>query len=263
MTIIQAIILGAIQGITEFLPISSSGHLIIFPEFLGWEQQGAAFDVMIHLATLLAIIWVLFDDIVDIFKRLTKKSWKQSEFIKIAVATVPVVIFGLIVSGAFFDSVRTVQVVAINLIVFGGFLWFADWYSTKIKGKVKKTEDITWKQAIFVGVSQMIALIPGVSRSGVTITGGLFAGLDRKTAARFSFLLAIPAIAGAGLLVSFDVIQTGLETPVPSLIAGFISAFIFGSLAIKFLLKILVRSDYRWFAVYRIGLGLILLALGT
>lgn len=262
MTIIQAIILGVVQGITEFIPISSSGHLIIFPELFGWEQQGYSFDVIIHLATLLAVIWMLWGDIVDMFKRLMKKNeGKNSELYKIIIATLPIVIAGVAISSAYLESVRTLQVVAINLMIFGALLWAADYYSANANHKVKDVKKIGWTAAVAIGLSQAIALIPGASRSGVTITTGLFAGLDRKTAAKFSFLLSIPAIAGAGVLVSLDAFQHGLDTPIPALIAGFLAAFISGAFAIKVLFKFLVKSDYRWFAAYRIVLGIILLVL--
>ncbi|MCH8049587.1 undecaprenyl-diphosphatase UppP [Patescibacteria group bacterium] len=262
MTILQAILLGIVQGVTEFLPVSSSGHLIIFPELFGWEQQGAAFDVIIHLATLSAVIWVLWGDIVGLFKQITKKgAWRESQLLKLIVATLPVVIVGLIISTAYLESVRTVRVVAINLAIWGAILWAADWYSVKVTAQTKKFQKIGWFQAIVIGLAQVIALMPGSSRSGVTITAGLFSGLDRTTAAKFSFLLAIPAIAGAGLLISIDAVQNGFDTPIPALIAGFISAFISGALSIRFLFKLLIKSNYRWFAVYRIGLGLFLLVL--
>lgn len=250
MTILQATVLGLVQGVTEFLPISSSGHLILFPEIFGWEMHGYDFDVMIHLATLLAIVIVLRKDILNI----GKLGWK------IVVATIPVVIFGLVISN-YMDSVRLLQIIAINLMVWGAVLWVADWYSARIKkGKrVNDVKKISWTQAIVIGLVQMVALIPGSSRSGVTISAGLFGNLDRATAARFSFLLAIPAIAGAGVMAGLDVYANGLSTPISALIIGFLSAFLSGAVAIKFLFEFLKVADYKWFAVYRILLGLVLL----
>lgn len=261
MTVLQAIVLGVVQGITEFLPISSSGHLIIFPELLGWQQQGMAFDVIVHVATLLAILWVLWGDIAKILKDVLKDRVKDSALLKIVVATIPVVIFGLAISSELIAGIRTVRVVAINLAVWGVLLWLADWYSTRVKANVKEVKKVGWGSALMIGVVQAFALLPGSSRSGVTITAGLFSGLNRETAAKFSFLLAIPALAGAGLLTVVDVAQHGIDTPIAALIVGFLAAFISGVLSIKFLLKLLVKSHYRWFAVYRIGLALILLVL--
>ncbi|MFH1631493.1 MAG: undecaprenyl-diphosphatase UppP [bacterium] len=258
MSIIEAIILGVVQGITEFLPISSSGHLIFFPELFGWDVHALDFDVMIHLATVLAILWVMWGDILKIGKDLFGRKGDKTLFWKIVVGTLPVVIFGLAISGAYFDQIRTVRLVAINLALWGAVLWAADWYSESIKNRIDKIGKVKWWQAVVIGVFQAIALLPGSSRSGLTITAGLFAGLDRKTAAKFSFLLAIPAIAGAGVLTGYDALQTGLETPLASMIVGFIAAFIAGGVSIRFLFRFIEKANYRWFAAYRIILALIL-----
>ncbi len=258
MTILQAVFLGIVQGTTEFLPISSSGHLILMPELFGWEAQGFDFDVMIHLATLLAIIWMMRADILNVLKGLFKKDSKFGQLgWKIAIATIPVVIFGLALSGSL-DSVRTLKIVAINLVIWGAILWAADWYSVHVNHKTKGSENIKWWQAIAIGAIQALALLPGSSRSGLTMSAGLFSGLDRITAARFSFLLSIPAIAGAGVFAGMDVVENGFSTPIVPMIFGFLAAFVAGSFAIKFLLKFLVKADFKWFAVYRIILGLIL-----
>lgn len=260
MSILQAIILGIVQGITEFLPISSSGHLIAFPQIFGWEAHGYDFDVMIHVATLLAIIVVMWDDVRGILKGLfSKKSEEGVLGWKIAVATIPAVIVGLIIAGSYIDTIRTVQIVAVNLIVWGVVLWAADYYSVRVKAIIKSVEKTSWKKAIIIGVAQAIALIPGSSRSGLTISAGLFAGMNREVAARFSFLIAIPAIAGAGVLAGIDLIENGFITPIVPLVVGFITAFLFGILAIKFLFKLIQVTNYKWFAFYRIILGVILL----
>lgn len=260
MTIIEAAVLGVVQGITEFLPVSSSGHLIAFPAIFGFEQQGMDFDVMIHVATLLAIIWVLRKDIGDIIKGvITGKGKQRSLGWKIVVATIPAVMVGLLISSTYLESIRSVRIVAINLMLFGAILWAADWYAAKTNHKVKKSEDTSWGRAIVIGLSQALALIPGTSRSGVTMSAGLFVGLDRKTAAKFSFLLAIPVIAGAGFLTGLDAVRNGFETAALPMIVGFITAFLSGIVAIKFLLKFLEKADYKWFAAYRIILGILLL----
>jgi undecaprenyl-diphosphatase len=259
MTIIQAIILGLVQGVTEFLPISSSGHLIIFPEVFNWPEQGFDFDALIHLATLIAVVWMFRSEIATMAKGVIKKGSPEGELgWKIILASVPIVIAGLILSN-YLDTIRGVKIVAINLVIWGAVLWTADWYFSSVNHKVTDEKNIGWGTSLMIGVSQIISLIPGVSRSGITISAGLFSGLDRAAAARFSFLLAIPAILGAATMAVFDVFQNGLSTPPVALIVGFVSALVAGSLSIKFLLKFVTNSSYTWFAVYRIGLGLILL----
>lgn len=258
MTIFQAFILGIVQGITEFLPISSSGHLLIFPEVFGWPVQDYDFDVAVHVATLLAVVFVMWSEI----KKIILGIFKNDAFGKlgwmILAATIPVVIVGLLIS-QHIDAVRSVQIVAINLIVWGILLGIADRYEDKLRRVQHDIETIKWWQAMAIGCIQVFALLPGSSRSGVTISAGLFSGLDRKMAAKFSFLLAIPAIGGAAILTGFDVVENGFQTPVASIIVGFITAFVCGVAAMKFLLKLLEKSNYTGFAVYRIILGAVLL----
>ena len=259
MDVLQAIILGVVQGITEFLPISSSGHLILFPIIFGWEEQGVDFDVMIHLATLLAILWMMREDVKktahDVFA-----PGSSHLGAKILAATVPVVIVGVFIFGDLFESLRSIRVVAVNLMLWGAILSIADFVATRVKPHVFDVHKTTWRQAIVIGCMQVFALLPGTSRSGVTISTGLFLGQDRPTTARFSFLLAIPAILGASVLTILDVIQAGgFSTSIPVLAAGFLSAFIAGSVAIKFLLKVLAHTHFQWFAAYRIALGAALL----
>lgn len=259
MTIFQAIVLGIVQGITEAFPISSSGHLIFFPQLFGWAPQAYDFDVIIHLATLLAIVWVLKTEVIGVAKGVFQKNSAEGKLgFKIILATIPAVIVGLIISLDFVDEVRVISVVAFNLILWGVVLWIADWYGSKRVSKYKEVEKTTWAQSIIIGISQALALIPGTSRSGITMSAGMFAGLDRETSARFSFLLAIPAVAGAGVLTFFDVIQSGFSTPLPAMIAGFITAFVFGVIAMKLLLKLLVSASFKWFAIYRIILGILI-----
>jgi len=257
MQLLEPIILGAVQGITEFLPISSSGHLIFIPKLLGWSEQGMDFDVAVHVATLLAIIWVLRTDIADLIK--TCKTKKENSLLaKIIIATIPVGILGVALSVFDIDLIRSPEAIATGLIVWGIALWAADRFASS-KKTTENIETLTWTKAIAIGCMQMLALIPGTSRSGITITGGLLAGLSRTAAARFSFLLAIPAIAGAGLVTFLDVITTGLETPLPIIIAGFISAFFAGTLAIRFLLAMVAKISYGWFSLYRIAVAIIIL----
>jgi len=259
MTIPQAIIAGIIQGITEFLPISSSGHLIIVREFFGIEMESLSFDVAVHIATLIAVIWVMRKEILDIIKEFfSKKIWKSTG-LKIIAATIPAVIFGLILRGDLIDIIRTTQVVAASLIFWGIVLYIADIFARRQKRLIKKLKKIGWFRAIIIGVAQAIALIPGTSRSGITMTAGLFAGIDRVRAARFSFLLSIPAILGAGALTTFEAVETGLDVSIWALIIGCIAALISGIIAIQFLLKFLEKGTYTGFAIYRIIIGILLL----
>jgi len=261
MSIFQAIILGVIQGITEALPVSSSGHLISFPYIFGWEHQSYDFDVMIHIATLLAIIIVLRKEIITILRGIFAGGKEGLLGWKIVVGTIPIVIFGLAISSQWIDAVRTVQIVSINLIVWGVVLSIADLYSKKHKSATTKVEDVSWKQAILIGFIQAIALLPGSSRSGVTMSFGLFSGMNRMTAAKFSFLLGIPAIAGAGVLTLKDAVENGFSTEISILMVGFIAALLSGIVAMKMLFYILERTSFQWFAGYRIILGLTLLYL--
>ncbi|MBT3230843.1 undecaprenyl-diphosphate phosphatase [Candidatus Uhrbacteria bacterium] len=259
MTFFQAIIAGVVQGITEFLPVSSSGHLIVVRELFGIQVDSLSFDVAVHIATLVAVVWVLRGEILDIIREFFSKKWLNSVGLKIVVATIPAVIFGLWLRGDLLDALRTTQIVGYSLIFWGIVLYAADVYLKKKKGLVKKVQNIRWLQAIFIGCAQAIALIPGTSRAGITMTAGLFAKVDRVRAARFSFLLSIPAILGAGVLTMFDAIETGLDIEVSALIIGCIAALLSGIVAIKVLLKFLEKGSFFGFAVYRIILGVLLL----
>lgn len=262
MTIFQAIVLGIVQGITEFLPISSSGHLIIFPYFFGWEEQGMDFDIMMHLATLFAVLFVLRADIVHILKKLFTKSddWGKLGW-KIALATIPVVFVGILLSEGLINTLRDIRFVAFNLIFWGVILSFSDYVMTRKKTLVESVEKSSWAQAFLIGCAQAFALIPGTSRSGSTMSIALLTGLNRKTAARFSFLLGIPAIAGAGLMTAFNVFDSGFSTSLPVITAGFLSAFFSGILAIRLLLALLEKISFHWFAGYRILVGFVILVL--
>ncbi len=247
MTIWQAVILGLVQGITEFLPISSSGHLIALPQLFGWGVQSYDFDVAVHIATLLAILVAMREDV--------KLLFKKELFGKVALATVPVVIVGLLISRFALETVRQPVVVAVNLFIWGIVLYFADRFSHKLKKPIEQLKNVRWGKAFMIGLAQALALIPGTSRSGVTITAGLFGGMSRSVATRFSFLLAIPAIGGAGLLATMDILEYGSTTSISVLFAGFVAAFLSGLMAIHFLLAFVKKSSFIPFAVYRIILA--------
>lgn len=259
MSIFHAIILGLVQGLTEFLPVSSSGHLIVFPELFGWDVSSVTFDIAIHLATLGAILVALKDDIAKILRGIVQKNANdQSLALKIIVATIPAVIVGGLFH-SIFESFRSMVVVGIMLIVWGIILFIADEYARRTPRVVLLTEKMPWLAVVLIGLAQVLAFVPGTSRSGVTMSVGLFAGLSKETAAKFSFFLAIPAIAGAGAVTLIDVIRYGLDVPIPSLIAGFIAAFVAGIFSIRFLLLLIKKWSFAPFAIYRVVFGVILL----
>ena len=259
MSIFQAIILGLVQGLTEFLPVSSSGHLIVFPELLGWDVSSVTFDVAIHVATLGAICVALKDDIWKIVKGIFQNNANdRSLALKIVVATIPAVVIGGLFHSAF-EAWRSMAVVGSMLIVWGVVLFVADQVARRVPRMVLLTEKMPWLSVVLIGLAQVLAFVPGTSRSGVTMSVGLFAGLSKETAAKFSFFLAIPAILGAGAVTSIDVIQNGLDVPVASLIAGFLAAFVSGIFAIRFLFLIIKKWSFAPFAIYRVVFGVILL----
>ncbi len=250
MSIIQSIVLGIVQGISEFLPISSSGHLILIPQLLHWPDQGVVFDVTMHLATLSAVLWVFKDEVKKMVLGFVGKGEKADQKMAwmIIVATIPAVIVGFFFGDAIEATFRSARLIAISLIFWGLVLGVADWVASRRKVHVQ----VGWKQAITAGIGQAIALIPGGSRSGLSISGGLFTGLDRVTAARFSFLLGIPATAGAIVLTLAKAYahQTPIEW-LPTII-GFFAALVAGILSIRWLLKLISKTSYLWFTAYRI-----------
>lgn len=272
MNIIEAIILGIIQGLTEFLPISSTGHLTLFGKFmdvvsLEHPERWTSFIAVIQLGTLIAVFVYFWNDIWDIttsfFKEnlIERKGYKKQSLSSkmgwmIIVGTIPVVIIGLgfkdFIEGAF---TKNLIVIASSLIGLAIILFIAE----KV-GKFKKgIEDITMKDSIIIGLWQCMALIPGSSRSGTTITGGLFQGLKRETAARFSFLLSIPAVMGSGLLKFYDSLEYIDFSGSINLIAATAAAAISGYIAIEFLLRFLRKNSTMLFIIYRIALGVIIL----
>lgn len=261
MTIVEAIVLGAVQGLTEFLPVSSSGHLILFPAFFQWDAQSIAFDVAVHVATLGAILVAMWSRI-SAWTREIRKGNRAARYLAmyLVLATIPAGLFGVFAHD-WLEMQRTLPVVGFMLILWGVILYVADVVSERVKRTVIKDEQISLWLALAVGIGQAIALIPGVSRSGVSMSTGMFLGMDRKTAANFSFLLAIPAILGAGLVTVFDVVESGLDVSVAALVAGCIAAFVTGVFAIRLLFAVINRGGFKWFALYRVILGCIVLGL--
>lgn len=263
MSIIQSIILGVVQGLTEFLPISSSAHLNLFPWFFGWEQMPDSFDVALHIGTLLAIVIFFFKDWINLikggFNQVVKKesSIDGKIFWYLVIATIPAGIFSLIldkISNMIFGNNLNIEmlVIAITLIVMGIILYIVD---KKAKSNTKY-EDITLKQSVLIGISQALAAaFPGVSRSGITMTIARAVGVDRESAAKYSFLLATPITFAA---VIFDLKSFAFDL---SFFIGIIASFIVGILIIKFLLDYLKKGSFKIFAIYRVIIGLIVIGL--
>ena len=261
MTMLHIIVVALIQGITEFLPISSSGHLILIPQLTGWQDQGLLVDVAVHVGTLAAILVYFFRDAwglarggISLTGMISAPADKR-RFLFILVGTIPAGIVGVAFTKlGVTDYLRSVELVAFMLIFYGVLLYWAD----KVGAQTRRFEEMTLKDALIVGAAQALALIPGTSRSGVTMTAARLLGYSRVEAARFSFLLSIPAVAGAGLLVGLDLADADVALQKDALIAGgltFLAAL--GAMAV--LMAWLRRASMAVFAIYRIALGLGLL----
>jgi undecaprenyl-diphosphatase len=260
------IILGLVQGLTEFIPVSSSGHLIIFRDILGLQvNYGLAYDAILQLATTLAILVYFRKDLVKIlfdFKKFVlKKSLEKSEkrmVQAIIFGTIPAVILGLLLENFMETVFRNSLLVALSLIVGSLVMIVAENYYIKLK-TVRK---INKKRGLFIGLFQSLALIPGMSRSGMTIAGGLFNKLDREEATKFSFLLATPILLGSGLKQFLDLSMEGTFGVIGfEILIGFVVAFVTGFFAIRFLIKFLKNNSLRIFAYYRIVLAAMIIAI--
>lgn len=273
MGVLEAILLGVVQGLTEFLPISSSAHLLIIPWLFGWPEPGLAFNVALHLGTLVAVVTYFWRDLLvmaaGLLRGLRTRRWTADPDARlaliIAIGSIPAAVAGFLGSDAldaYFHSGgggdRAIMVSALLLIGLGLLLALAEWLARHRRD----LNDVTAWDGIVVGLAQALALLPGVSRSGSTITAGLFLGLRRDAAARFSFLLGVPAVAGAGLLEGIDLLRAGLPAEERLVFAaGTISAAVVGYLAIAFLLRFLQRHSALVFVWYRLVLGVTVLAL--
>ena len=264
MTIIQSIILGVVQGLTEFLPVSSSAHLNLFPWVLGWGKMPESFDLALHIGTLLAIVIFFFKDWIKLFvggyKQVVKreKSTEGKIFWYLVISTIPAGILSIIldkISSEIIGNNLNLEmiVIAITLIVMGIVLYVVD---KKAKSNIKY-EDIKLKQSILIGISQALAAaFPGVSRSGITMTAARSLGVDRESAARYSFLLATPITVAAVIFDLKNIILTDL-----SMWVGILASFLVGIVIIKFLLDYLKRGSFKVFAIYRIIVGLIVIGI--
>lgn len=248
MSFIEAILLGIIQGLTEFLPISSSGHLVLFQNWMDINIEGNSFEVVVHIGTLGSILFVFWPDISHLLKSISQKK-TQKQILILALATLPAVVVGLL----FKDEIRMLfdssHAVSYALIMTGIVLLLS-------KFAKQKGTKLNWGTGLIVGIAQAIAIIPGISRSGFTISTALLLGTDTREAARFSFLLAIPAISGAGLLTALDHVNDQTMS-ITVISGGLLSSFLIGVLALKWLIHWLESGKYYWFGVYCIGIGVL------
>lgn len=271
---LQVIVLALVQGITEFLPVSSSAHLVLPAQLTSWPDQGLAFDVAVHFGTLVAVLAYFRKDLLSmlwafgqapaVYAARSSEVPSNAEteqaaqgivqLLKLGLATIPVVIIGFLGKDFIQDNLRTVPVIATTTMLFGAALWYADRRPTT-------NTTITWQAAAIIGLAQSIALIPGTSRSGITITAALLLGLSRVEAAKFSFLLAIPTIAGAQLLLSLDLAAGNLDTDLAKVAAGAALAGVSAYLGIHYFMQLVERTGMLPYVLYRLVLGLVLFGL--
>jgi len=257
------LLLAIVQGLTEFLPISSSAHLILLPRLLQWPDQGLVFDVAVHAGSLIAVLVYFRSELIRMLR-----SWLRSLATGAAdqdsqlawwviIGTLPVVIFGYLLQGLVESELRSPWVIATASIVFGLLLWFAD-----ARGKRKRSEyQLKWKDVLVIGCLQALALIPGTSRSGITITAGLMLGLTRKAAARFSFLLAIPVILASSLLPILRMATEAQAISWGELFLGVVLSAISAGLCIHYFLRLIEKTGMLPFVIYRVLLGILIFAL--
>ncbi len=259
----QAIVLALVQGLTEFLPISSSAHLILVPVLLGWSDQGLAFDVAVHVGTLAAVVWYFRRDIGPLWhgwlQSVTQRRMDNEGRLAWAVllGTIPVGLVGLFAGEWIELNLRSALVIGLATILFGLLLGWADWSH---RGE-RSEHQLRWRDVAIVGLAQALALIPGTSRSGITITAGLMAGLSREGSARFAFLLSIPTITLAGGMKTLELIASDMSVRVDLLLLGVAVSAISAYLCIELFIRLLNRIGMMPFVIYRLLLGALLLIL--
>ena len=268
MSILEAIVLGIVQGLTEFLPISSTGHLRIVPAFLGWEDPGAAFTAVTQLGTVAAVLLYFRDDLWRVARTWTRSlrdpSLRSDQDARlgwyIILGTIPISILGFAFRDTIEGGARSLYLIGTTLIVLGLVLLVAE----KVGTRDRSMDDVEAKDGFAVGMAQAMALVPGVSRSGATISAGLFLGLDRAAAARFSFLLSVPAVVLSGLFEMRDFVGGGDgagDTGLAALLVATALAFVVGYASIAFLLRYLASHSTYVFVGYRVVLGVVVLSL--
>jgi undecaprenyl-diphosphatase len=262
--LLRAVLLGVVQGLTEFLPISSSAHLAIVPKLLGWEDPGAAYTAVVQIGTELAVVLYFWNDIWTIgsgwvrgvFSREARREpqWRMGWFI--IIGSLPIVVLGLLLQDLIDSEFRNLWVIGTTLIVLGVVLGIAE----RVGRKVKPLEQMNARDAVLLGLAQAGALVPGVSRSGATISMGLFLGYERAVATRYAFLLAIPAVVGAGVYKLKDISGDNTYGWGPTVV-GTVISFVVGLAVIHWLLRYVSTRSYAPFVAYRIGLGALVLVL--
>lgn len=268
LSLFQSFVLGALQGLAEFLPVSSSAHLALAPWAFGWPEPGLAFDVALHLGTLVAVLWYFRRDWIalsvaafSIVRERRVQTDEQRLVTWLVLATVPGAVAGLLFEKQAEHVFRAPSVIAVALILMGALLWIVDVRATRA-GRERSLNSMTWLDALLIGCAQAFAIIPGVSRSGATITAGRALSFTRADSAKFSFMMSMPIIAAAAVLKLPKLISAGGLTP--SLVVGVATAAITGWLAIALLMRLVQHQGFRVFALYRFALGaavLILVAL--
>ena len=262
--LIQAIVLGIVQGLTEFLPVSSSGHLIVVPALLGWDDpfiESLAFSVMLHVATLLALLLYFQADwrrlIPACLAAIRDRSFRGDPDRRLAwllaATTIPAVSAGVLLNDLIENAFREPRLVAVTLVIGAIILWLAD----RLGGKTRDMGALTFPIALGIGAAQALALVPGISRSGISISAGLFAGLSREAAARFAFLMATPITFGAGLWEFRKIVtgEAGVDLPLAPLAAGMLAGLVAGLLAIAVTLRFLRTHSVGVFVLYRVALS--------
>jgi undecaprenyl-diphosphatase len=261
MTEFQALALGLIQGLSEFLPISSSAHLALTPWFFGWQDAGLAFDVALHTGTVVAVAWyfrrewvALARSAVSVVRHRAVRTTDEWRLVFLVVATIPAAVVGLTVEDLAETTFRSPRLMAINLMLMGVALWAVD----RIARRDRPLDGMRLRDAVTIGLIQCLSLVPGVSRSGSTITGARFLGFDRQSAAVFSFLMSFPVTLAAAVLKAPDAFTPGTEAS--TIFIGIAAAAVSSWLAIAVLLRFVSRHSYGIFAAYRLVLGVIILA---
>ena len=261
MGLIEIIVLAILQGLTEFLPISSSAHLILPSQLLGWQDQGIAFDAAVHVGSLIAVVLYFRQEIAEMAVHWTKsfsgQHSKESRLAwMIALGSIPAGLIGFLLDDFVEAYLRSATVIASTTIVFGLLLWYVDSTAKQVKGEYQ----VTIKNVVVIGLAQILALIPGTSRSGITITAGLMVGLTRKAAARFSFLLSIPLIAGLGAYQTFKLTQQPDAVDWTAIGLGTLLSFVCAYACIHYFLILVEKIGMLPFVIYRLALGVILFA---
>ena len=257
---LQAIILALIQGITEFLPISSSAHLVLPSHLLGWSDQGLAFDTAVHLGSLIAVITFFWRDLVRLIlagsSQILGNSSEDGRFaVNLLIASLPIIPVGFFARFLTESELRNLEVIAVTTILFALVLWYAD------RLKREESQILTLNRALMIGIAQCLALIPGTSRSGITMTAALLIGFSRTDAARISFLISIPAILGAAALKLFDLITQSITTDWLAVGIGTLVSGISAHLCIRFLLGFIEHIGFLPFVIYRLILGIVLIVI--